>query len=113
MRNHPHCLLLPLFSCRPASRVRFSSTAVIADDYHVPVLRSEAVEWLISDPSGTYVDGTLGGGGHSAALLEVLAPQGGHLISVDRDPDALRTAGDRLKPYVTDGHSTIIRSNFG
>jgi 16S rRNA (cytosine1402-N4)-methyltransferase len=81
--------------------------------YHVPVLCSEAVEWLISDPAGTYVDGTLGGGGHSAALLAALAPHDGHLISLDRDPDALTAAGKRLEPYVASRHATLVRSNFG
>ena len=84
-----------------------------ASTYHVPVMCAEAVEWLVGDPSGTYVDATLGGGGHSAALLDVLAPQGGHLIGVDRDPDALQAAGARLAAHVDAGHATLVRSNFG
>jgi 16S rRNA (cytosine1402-N4)-methyltransferase len=82
-------------------------------DYHVPVMRAEAVEWLISDKSGTYVDGTLGGGGHSQALLDALAPHDGHVIGVDRDPDALAVAAERLAPYLSSGHCTLVRSNFG
>ena len=81
--------------------------------YHVPVLRAEAVEWLITDKSGTYVDGTLGGGGHTEALCDVVAPQGGHVIGVDRDPDALGVAAERLAPHISAGHCTLVRSNFG
>ena len=81
--------------------------------YHVPVLRDELVEWLITEPCGTYCDGTLGGGGHSLAILQAIAPHGGHLIAADRDSDALHTASERLKLYISSGHATIIRSNFG
>ena len=81
-------------------------------DYHVPVLCAEAVDWLITDAAGTYVDGTLGGGGHSAALAAALAPEG-RLISVDRDPDALAAARVRLMPSIESGAATLIRSNFG
>ena len=107
-------LLGALLHCRPTPQfIRTKHTLLCATDYHVPVLCAEAVEWLISNPAGTYVDGTLGGGGHSAALLAALSPHDGHLVSVDRDPDALRTASERLKPYIDSGHSSIVRSNFG
>ena len=81
--------------------------------YHTPVMCAETVDWLIVDPAGVYVDGTLGGGGHSAALLKALVPHGGHLIGVDRDPDALASAGKRLQPHLESGHLTLLRSNFG
>lgn len=81
--------------------------------YHTPVMCAETVDWLVVDPTGVYVDGTLGGGGHSAALLKELVPHGGHLIGVDRDPDALASAGKRLQPYLDSGHLTLLRSNFG
>ena len=93
-----------------------ASTATPSGDntYHVPVLCAEAVEWLITDPRGTYVDATLGGGGHTAALLEALAPHGGHIIGVDRDPNALAAAGERLAPHLgPGGAATLLRSNFG
>lgn len=90
-----------------------SSSIDFGTEYHVPVLCAEAVSWLITNPAGTYVDGTLGGGGHSAALLQVLAPNGGHLIGVDRDPEALATAGARLAHHLEAGHATLVRSNFG
>jgi len=81
--------------------------------YHVPVLCEETRDWLITDPAGTYADGTLGGGGHSAALLEVLAPAGGHLIAVDRDPDALASAGARLAQHTEAGRCSLMRATFG
>jgi len=108
-----------LLHARPCSvlRARHATLCTTAtpysDEYHVPVLCAEAVDWLVTDPAGTYVDCTLGGGGHSAALLDTLAPHGGHLISLDRDPDALDAASKRLKTYVESGHSSLVRSNFG
>ena len=65
--------------------------------YHVPVMCREVVEVLGEVPEGVAVDATLGGGGHAAALLES-APQL-RLVGLDRDPDALRAAAERLAPY--------------
>ena len=104
---------------RPASeaRVRLIHACATPDpepdsEYHVPVMLDEVVSWMLTDPSGTYADGTLGGGGHSAALLEVLAPGGGQLIGLDRDPDALQVAGARLQGYTQSGHAKLVKSNF-
>ena len=102
---------------RPMSErcsIRFVQSAAPAADpeYHVPVLLREVVSWLLTDPSGTYADGTLGGGGHSAAMLEILAPGGGRLIGLDRDPDALREAGVRLQGFTDSGHAKIVHANF-
>ena len=104
---------------RPASeaRVRLIQACATPDpepdsEYHVPVMLNEVVSWMLTDPSGTYADGTLGGGGHSAALLEVLAPGGGQLIGLDRDPDALQVAGARLQGYTQSGHAKLVKSNF-
>ncbi|MFZ4650149.1 MAG: 16S rRNA (cytosine(1402)-N(4))-methyltransferase RsmH [Rubrivivax sp.] len=58
---------------------------------HTPVLLTEAVEALVTQPSGTYVDGTFGRGGHARAILLRLAPQG-RLIAFDRDPQAVAAA---------------------
>ena len=63
---------------------------------HIPVMLDECLEGLITDPSGIYVDGTLGNAGHSAAILERLAP-GGMLIGFDRDTDAIARVKDKLK----------------
>ena len=52
--------------------------------YHVPVLLQQTIDALLTDCGGTYLDCTLGGGGHSSAILEAIAPSGGHLFSADR-----------------------------
>jgi 16S rRNA (cytosine1402-N4)-methyltransferase len=64
---------------------------------HEPVLLREAVEWLRPRAGGVYVDATLGPGGHAEAVLEAL-PEG-RLLGIDRDPEALRLAGDRLARF--------------
>ncbi len=58
---------------------------------HTTVLLGEAVDALVRDPVGTYVDGTFGRGGHSRAILQRLSAQG-HLIAFDKDPEAVATA---------------------
>jgi 16S rRNA (cytosine1402-N4)-methyltransferase len=55
---------------------------------HKPVLLQEAMEHLVTDPAGTYVDATFGRGGHSAELLRRLGP-GAQLLAIDRDPEAI------------------------
>jgi 16S rRNA (cytosine1402-N4)-methyltransferase len=65
------------------------------DTYHVPVLEREIVELFASLPAGVVIDATLGGGGHSVALLEA-APQL-RIIGIDRDPEARAEASRRLK----------------
>ena len=58
---------------------------------HKPVLFEETINALAIRPEGTYIDGTLGGGGHSEAILQRLTT--GRLLSIDQDPDAIRAAG--------------------
>lgn len=65
---------------------------------HIPVLLNPTVESLEIKPDGIYVDGTAGGGGHSEAIAQHLSNDG-LLISIDRDPDAIKAAGERLKKY--------------
>ncbi|MHB1250626.1 MAG: 16S rRNA (cytosine(1402)-N(4))-methyltransferase RsmH [Acidimicrobiales bacterium] len=88
------------------------------DNYHQPVLEHEIVELFSSLPAGVVVDATLGGGGHSAALL-ASAP---HLriLGIDRDPEARSSAGERLSQYadrlcIVDNTfaelSEVVRSN--
>lgn len=83
-----------------------------ATAYHTPVLWKEIVDGLIIDPSGIYVDATLGGGGHAAALLDALAPAG-RVLGIDRDPEALGAARERLRDSVEAGRFRAVHGNFG
>lgn len=65
---------------------------------HIPVLRDECIEGLEIKENGIYVDGTLGGAGHSKAILEHLSKEG-MLIGIDRDEEALKAAKETLKEY--------------
>ncbi|EJU34646.1 MULTISPECIES: 16S rRNA (cytosine(1402)-N(4))-methyltransferase RsmH [Capnocytophaga] len=72
--------------------------------YHVPVLLKESLEGLAINPSGTYVDTTFGGGGHSRAILAALGSRG-RLLAFDQDPQAQQNAID-------DERFTLIPQNF-
>ena len=74
---------------------------------HVSVLLSESIEGLAVRPDGIYVDGTAGGAGHSKKIAEKLT-EGGQLIALDRDPDAVEIASERLAGY----NARVIRSNY-
>lgn len=74
---------------------------------HYSVLLNETIESLNIKPDGVYVDGTLGGGGHSEAILKKLTT--GHLFCFDQDDVAIKLATERLSTY---GHFTIIKNNF-
>ena len=76
--------------------------------YHVSVLLQECLDGLNIKPNGIYVDGTLGGAGHSSQIAKRLTT--GRLIGIDRDPVALKAAGDRLAPYAD--RVTLVHSNF-
>lgn len=65
---------------------------------HVPVLLAETLDLLVADPAGTYIDGTLGRGGHAEAILKRLSPAG-RLIGLDRDEEALARTEGVLRPY--------------
>lgn len=78
---------------------------------HIPVLLNECIEGLKIKPNGIYVDGTLGGAGHSKEILKKLS-KNGRLIGIDRDTTALKAAKERLKEfqnviYVHNNHDNI------
>ncbi len=75
---------------------------------HVPVLLKPAVDALVTDPEGVYLDGTFGRGGHTQAILDQLG-QGGRLLSLDRDPEAL-AAGQQMA--LADSRLTLRRAAF-
>ena len=73
-------------------------------EYHIPVLLTESISALVTNPHGTYADATFGGGGHTALLLSRLS-DGGHVIAFDRDIDAIARAPK-------DPRLTLIHNNF-
>ena len=73
---------------------------------HISVLLDETIDSLNIKPDGIYVDGTAGGAGHSSEIAKRL--KNGRLIALDQDPDAIKVATERLKPY----NATVIQSNF-
>ena len=73
---------------------------------HISVLLNETVDSLNIKPDGIYVDGTAGGAGHSLEIAKRLTT--GRLIALDRDPDAVKVATERLKGYP----ATVVQCNF-
>ena len=76
--------------------------------HHISVLLQECIDGLDIKPDGIYVDGTLGGAGHSGQIAKRLTT--GRLIGIDRDPVALGVAKERLAPY--EKNVTLVHSNF-
>ena len=76
---------------------------------HIPVMLKECMDGLITDADGIYIDGTLGGGGHSKAILNRLTSNG-KLFSIDQDEEAISAA---KKNIGNDGRLTILKGNFG
>ena len=75
---------------------------------HISVLLEETIEGLQIKPDGIYVDGTLGGAGHSSEIIKNLCERG-RLIGIDQDKDALKAAKEKLKDY---NNVTFVHSNF-
>lgn len=76
---------------------------------HVPVLAAQTLAALAPHSGGVYIDGTLGGAGHSALILEQSAPDG-FLLGIDRDDDALRAASEKLVPF--SGRFRLVKGNY-
>ncbi len=80
----------------------------MSEFHHVSVLLAECLEGLSIKPDGIYVDGTLGGAGHSREIAQQLTT--GRLIGIDRDPVALQAAAQRLAPYMD--RVSLVHANF-
>ena len=80
----------------------------MSEFHHISVLLEECLDGLNIKSDGIYVDGTLGGAGHSVCIAARLTA--GRLIGIDRDPIALQAAGERLTPY--GDRVTLVHSNF-
>jgi len=78
---------------------------------HVPVMLEEVLRFLRPRPAGHYVDGTLGSGGHTAAILERSAPDG-KVLGIDTDPQALGRVRERLSCLVKSGRLVLVHANF-
>ena len=120
---------LALSSLENASFDTSTDSQTFASSYHAPVMYRECISALMECKRGKsrllrndeneedqhdrliFVDGTLGGGGHSLAILESLKPQD-ILIGCDRDPAALKTASERLNQYIKKGMFIPHQSNF-
>ena len=76
---------------------------------HIPIMLEQVIEGLDIKPDGIYVDGTLGGGGHSYEIAKRLV-SGGRLIGIDQDEAAINAAGARLSEF--NDRVTIVRSNY-
>jgi len=76
---------------------------------HIPVLVNQVIKYLVINPSGTYVDCTLGGGSHSFEILSRLK-KGGKLIGIDWDDQAIEIANQKLLPFK--GSFKIVKSNY-
>lgn len=74
---------------------------------HVSVMLDECIEGLDIKPDGIYIDGTCGGAGHSCEIAKRLT-KGGLLLGIDRDPDAIAAASERLAPY----NAKVLKGNF-
>lgn len=84
------------------------SSLPFATEYHTPIMVEEIMEGLNIQPGSTYVDGTIGGGGHTQAILEA----GGKVIGLDQDQQALEYTNQRHQAYLKSGQLHLIHANF-
>ncbi len=83
----------------------------IEQTQHVSVMLDEALAFLQPRAGGLYIDGTLGGGGHTAAILERSAPDG-RVLGIDTDSQALARVKERLAEFVENGRLVLAHGNF-
>ena len=79
-------------------------------DLHIPVLLDEVIAGLQPNQGGSYIDGTVGAGGHAEAVLA--RAEGSRLLGLDADTSALDIARERLAPYIRSGQVRLVHSNF-
>ena len=79
--------------------------------HHVPVMLEEVLKFLRPAPGGHYIDGTVGGGGHTEAILERTAPDG-KVLGIDTDVQALARVRERLAESVSSGRLVLAHGNF-
>ena len=79
---------------------------------HIPVLLNETIDGLNINKDGIYVDATLGGGGHSEKILEILSNGCGKLIGIDQDSDAISETSKKFENYIRNNKLTIVKNNF-
>jgi 16S rRNA (cytosine1402-N4)-methyltransferase len=107
--------LIPTREGSPTDQHLNNSTPASSDGssatVHIAVLPSETLVGLALHPDGRYVDGTLGGGGHTALLLEASAPDG-RVLAIDADPAALARVREWLAPAVAAGRLLLRHGNF-
>lgn len=83
-----------------------------AGPVHISVLLDEAVDGLALQPGDSAIDGTLGGGGHTARILECIAPQG-RVLGLDADPAAIARVSARFPGEIAAGRLTLVQTPFG
>ena len=88
-----------------------AGTQDVGGAFHQPVLLQEAVALLVTDPTGIYVDGTIGGGGHTAAILQRLQP-GGKVYGFDLDEDAIAHCQHRFAREIAAGRLILIHASY-
>lgn len=98
------------FANKVRNNALLSSTEVSIPsyEYHTPVMLSECMQYLNISSSKVFIDGTLGGGGHTHEILK----RGGKVIALDQDPDAIQRSSKLLQNYLDDGNLEIHQVNF-
>lgn len=91
-----------------AKRKKIDRTKQAPYDYHKPVLLEKSIDSLITDKSGIYVDGTLGGGGHAAAILQRLS-SGGTLIAFDKDEESISRCRTLFRGELSKGDDSRLK----
>lgn len=93
----------------PSSKFKVGAVISVDEATHVPVLVRETVDLLQPQPGGRFIDCTAGGGGHSAAILDLTSPDGA-LLALDADPAAVADVRARLAPY--GDRAQVAHANF-